>query len=364
MEDIRVGRLPLGSKLPSQAELVSRYQVSVNTVRQSLVNLERRGIIRTEQGRGSFVSLQSTRRGASTQLKHLGLIFERADRPEDRAAESEIVLTFTDRCRERGLTFTCVETKLDAHAGGRALVSAFDGVQVDGLCVFLHDSADAAPRLAPLTREFVAPVVFFPSYCDPAIPMDCVDIELRAGHRQLMSYLLGAGHRRIGFVSSHIEQCLLGDPKRITGGRWEVFSQAMNAAGVEIDRSWLVEIPYGREPGDAVRQQIVDLVRRSEPVTAVMAGNDWMARYVMDCYWRAGIAVPTEVSVIGQDNVSFAKQLIPSLTTVACPYTEAVDAILALMQQRLTDPSMPIQKRTIPSELIVRDSIAMVTPRN
>ena len=62
LDEIHSGRLPLGAKLPSQAELVARYQVSVNTVRQSLATLEKRGIIRKEHGRGSFVSLQSGRR--------------------------------------------------------------------------------------------------------------------------------------------------------------------------------------------------------------------------------------------------------------------------------------------------------------
>ncbi len=357
LKDIRVGRFPLGTKLPSQSELVAKYQVSVNTVRQSLLSLEKRGIIRTEQGRGSFVSLQSKRREATTELRHLGLIFERADRPEDRAAESEILLAFANTCRERQITFTCVETECDAHAGGSELIRTFDGVRVDGLCIFLHAGTDAQERLAPLTREFTAPVVFFPSFNDQSVPMDCVDIELRAGHRQLMPYLLNLGHRRIGFVSSHIDQCLAGDPKRITGGRWEVYSQALQNAGVPIDPSLQVEIPYGKEPDESVRQKILGLVRRENPVTAVTAGNDWMARYVMECFWRAGISVPGDVSVIGQDDVSFARQMVPSLTTVACPYIRAVESVIDLMKRRLANPDQPLQKVTIPSELIFRQSV-------
>ncbi len=357
LKDIRVGRFPLGSKLPSQSELVAKYRVSVNTVRQSLLNLEKRGIIRKEHGRGSFVSLQSKRRESSTELRHLGLIFERADRPEDRAAESEILLAFANTCREKGITFTCVETECDAHAGGSELIKTFDGVRVDGLCIFLHTGDDAPERLEPLTREFTAPVVFFPSFNDQTIPMDCVDIELRAGHRQLMPYLLNLGHRRIGFVSSNIDQCLIGDPKRTTGGRWEVYSQALEIAGIPIDPSLLVEIPYGKEPDEMVREKILGLVRRENPVTAVTAANDWMARYVMECFWRAGIKVPDEVSVIGQDDVSFARQMVPSLTTVACPYVRAVEAVIGLMKRRLANVGQPLQKVTIPSELIFRESV-------
>ena len=88
IRDIRVGRLRLGDKLPSQAELVRKYDVSVGTIRQSLANLERRGIIRREMGRGSFVSLQASNGPASNKLRTLGLISEITGYDYDAPAEA------------------------------------------------------------------------------------------------------------------------------------------------------------------------------------------------------------------------------------------------------------------------------------
>ena len=55
-EAIRDGELKTGDQLPSENELISCFNVSRSVVRQTLNNLGRQGLIRTEQGRGSFVA--------------------------------------------------------------------------------------------------------------------------------------------------------------------------------------------------------------------------------------------------------------------------------------------------------------------
>ncbi|TRZ45698.1 GntR family transcriptional regulator [bacterium] len=57
-EAISVGQLKSGDQLPSENDLISCFNVSRFVVRQTLNNLGRQGLIRTEQGRGSFVTAQ------------------------------------------------------------------------------------------------------------------------------------------------------------------------------------------------------------------------------------------------------------------------------------------------------------------
>ncbi|MBL6456665.1 phosphonate metabolism transcriptional regulator PhnF [Belnapia sp. T6] len=45
-----------GARLPTEAELSARFDVNRHTVRRAMEDLENRGLIRVEQGRGSFVT--------------------------------------------------------------------------------------------------------------------------------------------------------------------------------------------------------------------------------------------------------------------------------------------------------------------
>jgi len=54
--DINVGRYGPGARLPTEAELSAQFGVNRHTVRRAMEALEMRGIVRVEQGRGSFVS--------------------------------------------------------------------------------------------------------------------------------------------------------------------------------------------------------------------------------------------------------------------------------------------------------------------
>ena len=54
-DDIRAGILGPGSRLPAEPELALRYGAHRHTVRRAMADMAQRGIIRVEQGRGSFV---------------------------------------------------------------------------------------------------------------------------------------------------------------------------------------------------------------------------------------------------------------------------------------------------------------------
>lgn len=54
--EIAAGRHPPGARLPTEAELSARFQVNRHTVRRAMEELEGRGLVRIEQGRGSFVA--------------------------------------------------------------------------------------------------------------------------------------------------------------------------------------------------------------------------------------------------------------------------------------------------------------------
>src|ERR1700761_2940771 len=53
--DIAKGTYAPGSRLPNETELVERYAVSRTTIRQTIQNLIRRGLVEIRRGKGTFV---------------------------------------------------------------------------------------------------------------------------------------------------------------------------------------------------------------------------------------------------------------------------------------------------------------------
>ncbi len=57
--EIAEGTLAPGARLPTEAQLATRFDVNRHTVRRALEELQRSGLVRVEQGRGSFVAEDS-----------------------------------------------------------------------------------------------------------------------------------------------------------------------------------------------------------------------------------------------------------------------------------------------------------------
>jgi GntR family phosphonate transport system transcriptional regulator len=55
-QDIADGTYPVGGRLPTEAQLSRHFGVNRHTVRRALDELSRSGLVRVEQGRGSFVA--------------------------------------------------------------------------------------------------------------------------------------------------------------------------------------------------------------------------------------------------------------------------------------------------------------------
>jgi len=97
------------------------------------------------------------------------------------------------------------------------------------------------------------------------------------------------------------------------------------------------------------------ILSRREPVTAVFAGSDPIARGVYDAIRQSGLIIPDNISVAGF-NDSEAALLYPPLTSVR-EFPEELGRHLAeFVLKRLQAPDKGPQQLTIPTRVIVRES--------
>ena len=124
------------------------------------------------------------------------------------------------------------------------------------------------------------------------------------GAMEAMDYLLGLGHKRIGFISGRAE--LESSNRRFMGYR-----ASLEKAGVPIDEKLIASGDYTTAMGIQCARELLAL---DHPPTAIFASNDQMAMGVFQVAEEFGIRIPDDLSVIGFDNIAESKYM--GLTTV------------------------------------------------
>ena len=222
--------------------------------------------------------------------------------------------------------------------------------QVDGV-VLLSGRIPATPK--GTMREAGVPLV---AACevilDAGSDSDLTQIEVgnEDATRLAVDYLLALGHRRFGYIS--------GPPANVLDVARRGGVMAALAACPDGHPLFVMQGDFSDASGSAAAVQFLALKPALRP-TAIQAANDEMAIGFMQTVQAAGMRIPRDVSVIGFDDIAFAKYYAPALTTVRQPRhllgERAALALLAAMRGEAKSPS-----ERLPTELCVRDSTGPV----
>src|SRR5437868_14747619 len=113
---------------------------------------------------------------------------------------------------------------------------------------------------------------------------------------------------------------------------------------------------FSTEPGAASAERL--LGRRESP-TAIFCFNDEMAMGAIETAKRRGLRVPLDVSVVGFDDIRFARCVDPPLTTIAQPMRAIGEGSVRLLLEILNaDDGATPESVTLPHTLTIRSSTA------
>jgi LacI family repressor for deo operon, udp, cdd, tsx, nupC, and nupG len=218
--------------------------------------------------------------------------------------------------------------------------------EADGLIFLGHRLPKPAAQLVRSLAPRRAPIV---NGCEfsPRLGVPSVHIDNAAAAAEAMDHLYCLGHRRIGVVTGPLVSPLSRD--RLAGAQ----SRA-RAERAEHDLI-VVQGDFSIEAGAAAAERLLD---RREPPTAVFCFNDEMAMGAIEVARRRSVRVPRDLSVIGFDDIRFARHMDPPLTTIAQPMRQIGEGTVRMLVEILEGRTIAPFSVTLPHTLIVRSSTA------
>lgn len=253
------------------------------------------------------------------------------------------------------------------------LVSALEEISKHGHQLLVHkvseegDEKTVTESLSNLTGQYDGvivppPLSDFPSVRDflhrndiPAAFLSGLDgngrsrklcIDDYEAAKELTSYLIGLGHKKIAFIK--------GNPNQYSSGeRLRGFKDAMTEHSIGVEKGFIAPGLFTYKSGLKAARKLLAL---PTPPTAIFASNDDMAAATLAVAASRGLEVPKELSVAGFDDSPLASAVFPRLTTVKQPLSEmaaeAISALLDMVSVSGAHKKEPLQRVTMEFRLV------------
>lgn len=215
--------------------------------------------------------------------------------------------------------------------------------RIDGLIV---TSAGGDTSLAQGLAGVRTPMVIVDRGLE-GVDADLVRIDHQYGAYLATRHLLELGHRDIACIGGPANTSVA--QMRLAG-----FRQALQEAGVEVSGGRVLESDFSSTGGYRAAAQLLD----SHPPSAIFAANDMMGIGVLRAAAERNIRVPSELSVIGFDDILMSRYVYPALTTVGQSILQLGETAAELLLRRIASRDLPIDRRIVTPNIVLRESTA------
>ena len=233
------------------------------------------------------------------------------------------------------------------HTSDNEIREQLDGLSswlIDGLLIIMPNFSFKYQEQIELCRGI--PGVLIGTDLETDAP--AVAIDQRYGTNLALQHLLDLGHTQIAEIT--------GDRNFSDGkARHEAYIKFVEAHGLEKDL--FVEGNWRGESGYNGVKQLLD---KGKHFTALFCGNDEVAIGALLALEECGLRVPTDVSVVGFDDIRISPYVNPPLTTIRQNFPDMGKKAVEYLVEMIKDSNTPIRQHILFPELIVRKSTGPV----
>lgn len=311
---VKKRRMRTASKAPARlSDVAALAGVSAGTVSRvfsspHMVAPETAKAVREAVDKLGWISHGGARALASHKSRTIGAVIPNLSNP----VFAQMMHALQDRLLAERYTLVLNCSDYDAE---KALIGTRSMLErgVDGLILLGENFPDALWRLLQVQK---VPYLIIYSFRH-GTGRNYVGVDNVRAARKAADHVLDLGHRDILILSQHAA-----DNDRVAA-RLYGFTEALRDRGIVLAENRIVYRPWSIEAGFDFAS---DMIRSGDLPTAILCTNDFHAIGVLSACREHGIEVPTDLSVVGFDDLEIAAYATPPLTTVRVPAREMGDA--------------------------------------
>jgi LacI family transcriptional regulator len=182
------------------------------------------------------------------------------------------------------------------------------------------------------------------------IQANVVAIDNIKAIKKAVKYLIDGGHTKIVHFA--------GPPQSThTGERIEGFRYAFSESSLVFNKDMVVSIGSRHEESYGNTLKYFSNKSREEYPTGIVCFNDQQALAVMSALKEMNIRVPEDISIIGNDDISFARLYPVPLTTIRAPQNEIGKRAAEILIRNIESSTLlPNERVVLQTEFIIRES--------
>jgi LacI family transcriptional regulator len=222
----------------------------------------------------------------------------------------------------------------------RTIRQILQGGLIDG--VILASALVDDPILEALIKHGLPFVLIGRHMGDDAVSY--VDVDNRGSVREMVSYMLRLGYKRIATIT--------GPHNMIAGAdRFEGYLAALRDRRIPRDPDLIIESDFTEEGGYRSMQRLLPF-----GPDAVFLASDAMAVGALRALREAGKRVPEDVAIAGFDDIPLSARTDPPLTTVRQPIQRMGSVAAETLIDMIAHPGSGPRRILMPTELVIRGS--------
>jgi DNA-binding LacI/PurR family transcriptional regulator len=295
--------------------------------------------------RGSVRSLKNT----IPEYRSIGLLIRELDNPFYTA----IALGVIEYASSKGY-LVLIASSEGNHTYEENTTSSFSSKNIEGGII-----APVLEGTAEIEHLFRLKMINFPFVLlenVKGIQANVVSIDNIKAIKRAVKYLIDNGHSKIVHFAgpkhaSHTYERIDGFHRAYSESRFAYSSDMIVSTGAHFEDGYQKCLEYFHERS------------REDFPTAIVCFNDLVALGVMAALTEMKIRIPDEISVVGNDDISFARHIPVPLTTIRAPMLELGRKAAEILIRNIESPEpLSIENVVLDAELVIRKSTKALLP--